>query len=208
MAESSRSLGDGRLHWTLAEVHCMGMPATRRWTAEMLSALPDDGRRYEIVRGELLVTPSPSWTHQGAVAFLLRVIANYLHAHRSAEVRTAPADVELEADSIVQPDIFVAPRVEGRIPRRWADVGRLLLAVEILSPSSARADRIVKRRLYLAHDIAEYWIVDLDARFIERWRPGDERPAIVTERIEWSVSPDSPPLVIELQPFFAEVLDD
>ena len=104
--------------------------------------------------------------------------------------------------------MFVVPRVEGRVPRGWADVGRLLLAVEILSPSSARADRIVKRRLYLAHDIAEYWIVDLDARFIERWRPGDERPEILTERIEWCVSPDSPPLVIELQSFFAEVLED
>jgi len=187
----------------------MGMPATQpRWTAEMLRALPEDGKRYEIVRGELLVTPAPSWTHQGAVTFLLRVIANHLHARRVAEVRTAPADVELEADSIVQPDIFVVPRVEGRTPRRWADVGRLLLAVEILSPSSARADRIVKRGLYLAHDIAEYWIVDLDARFIERWRPGDERPEIITERLEWSDVPDVAPLVIEVQSFFAEVLED
>ena len=185
----------------------MGMPATQRWTAEMLRALPDDGKRYEIVRGELLVTPSPSWTHQLAVKRLLVQLDTYLQSARRAEVLVSPADVELETDSIVQPDIFVVPRVDGRTPRRWADAGRLLLAVEILSPSSARGDRIVKRRLYQEHDVAEYWIVDLDARFFERWRPGDERPEIITERLEWRDVPDVAPLVIELQPYFAEVLE-
>ena len=201
------SFADGRLQGTLAKVHSMGMPATQRWTAEMLRALPDDGKRYEIVRGELLVTPSPSWTHQLAVKRLLVQLDTYLRSTRRAEVFDAPADVELETDSVVQPDVFVVPRVDGRTPRRWQDAGRLLLAVEILSPSSARGDRIVKRRLYQEHDVAEYWIVDLDARFFERWRPVDERPEIITERLEWRDVPDVAPFVIELQPYFAEVLE-
>ena len=187
----------------------MGMPASSmRWTREMLRALPDDGKRYEIVRGELLVTPSPSWTHQRAVLAMLTAINTHLGRQRVAEVMMSPADVELEEDSIVQPDLFVFPRSGGPMPRQWADVGRLLLAVEVLSPSTARYDRVVKRRLYMEHDVAEYWIVDLDARFVERWRPGDNRPEIVTDRLEWRVAPDDTPLVIVLDSFFAAILDD
>lgn len=187
----------------------MGMVATRgTWTAEMLRALPDDGKRYEIVHGELLVTPSPSFTHQRAVRRLVVLFDTYLSLVGAAEVMHSPSDVELEADSIVQPDLFVFPRVAGRKVRSWSDAGPLLLAVEVLSPSTARYDRIVKRRLYLEHQIPEYWIVDCDARCVERWRPGDERPEIVTERLEWRSAETASPLAIDLPAFFAIVLED
>lgn len=187
----------------------MGMAATStKWTAEMLRALPDDGKRYEIVRGGLLVTPAPSFTHQRAVKRLMFALDAYLQRAARAEVLHAPADVELEADSIVQPDLFVFPREPGRKVRRSADAGRLLLAVEIISPSTARYDRLLKRRLYLEHGIAEYWIVDCDARCVERWRPGDERPAIVAETLEWRGADEASPLMIDLPAFFAEVLED
>jgi Uma2 family endonuclease len=85
----------------------MGMPqAAQRWTPAMVRALPDDGNRYEVVAGELLVTPAPSFDHQQTVAR--------------------------------QPDVFVAPRLQGRRPKHWSDITRLLLAVEVLSPSTAR----------------------------------------------------------------------
>ena len=191
-----------------AEVHDMGMVATRgKWTAEMLRALPDDGKRYEIVHGELLVTPSPSFTHQRAVRALLGLIDAYLQTGRRAEVLSSPADIELQADSIVQPDLFVFPTVGRKPLRDWSDIGPLLLAIEVLSPSTARYDRIVKRRLYLEQQIPEYWIVDCDARCIERWRPGDERPEILTERIEWRSPGPSSPLTIDLAVFFATVLE-
>jgi Uma2 family endonuclease len=187
----------------------MGMAATReRWTAEMLRALPDDGKRYEIVRGELLVTPSPSWTHQRAVRELIILIGAYLFAGSGAEVLQSPADIELEADSIVQPDVFVFPRAAGQTVSGWADARRLLLAIEILSPGTARYDRILKRQLYLQHMVPEYWIVDCDARCIERWRPSDERPEILTERIEWQAPRLASPLAIDLRVFFATVLED
>ena len=87
---------------------------------------------------------------------------------------------------------------------RW----RLLLAVEVLSPSTARADRDVKRRLYQAQGVPEYWIVDLDARLVERWRPDDEPPEIITDRIEWQVDPALPALMIELPALFREIWGD
>jgi Uma2 family endonuclease len=64
-------------------------------------------------------------------------------------------------------------------------VQTLLLAIEVLSPSSARADRIVKRRLYQRQGVETYWIVDPDAALVEVWHPSDERPEIVTEVLRW-----------------------
>lgn len=187
----------------------MGMVATRgKWTAEMLRALPDDGKRYEIVRGELLVTPSPSFKHQRAVRELTILVGTYLSGVTQAELMPAPADVELDADSVVQPDLFVFPRIPGRTVHDFAGAGKLLLAIEILSPSTARYDRIVKRRLYLEQAIPEYWIVDCDARCIERWRPGDERPEILTDRLEWQAPGTPSPLAIDLARFFTTVLEE
>ena len=79
---------------------------------------------------------------------------------------------------------FVVPiGPDGRRGANWTDIHALLLAVEILSPSTARADRQAKRRLHQRERVGEYWIVDLDARVVERWRPDDERPEIVTRTL-------------------------
>lgn len=106
---------------------------------------------------------------------------------------------------MVQPDVFVVPLIEGRKPASWEETGRLLLVAEILSPSTARADRHVKRRLYQRERVPEYWIVDVDARLVERWRPDDERPEILAERIEWQPDQKHPPLVIDLPAYFRDV---
>jgi Uma2 family endonuclease len=87
----------------------------------------------------------------------------------------------------------------------WISIRTLLLAIEVLSPSTARYDRITKRRLYQEHGVHTCWVVDPDARLVEVWRPGDERPEIVTERLTWRVTPDAPELVIELQEMFSGV---
>jgi Uma2 family endonuclease len=97
--------------------------------------------------------------------------------------------------------------VGGRRPRRWSDITRLLLAVEVLSPSTARADRTVKRRLFQRVGVPEYWIVDVEARLVERWRPGDARPEIVTDALAWQPEPAHAPLVIDLPTLFAAILD-
>ena len=184
----------------------MAMPATTLWTADMVRALPDDGKRYEVIDGELFVTPAPTLRHQRAILELATPLRTYAMAHATGEVLLAPADVLTAEHVTVQPDVFVAPLVEGRKPGSWEEVGTPLLAIEILSPSSARADRHVKRRLYQRERIPEYWIVDVDARLLERWRPEDERPEILAERVEWHPDPRHPPLVIDLAQYFREVL--
>jgi Uma2 family endonuclease len=150
------------------------------------------------------VTPAPSWRHQDVVAALLTTLRAYLRAHRVGHVVVAPADVTFDNRTRVQPDLFVAPLVEGRRPRSFEEVGQLLLAVEILSPASARTDRRDKRRLYQRQDVAEYWVVDADAAIVERWRPGDERPEMLTEHIVWHPGGAAERLTIEI----SEIIDE
>jgi len=185
----------------------MGMPQTvEQWTAAMVRALPDDGKRYECVDGELFVTPAPRLLHQRAVGQVFIRLYAYLQEYPVGEVLTSPADIEFDPRSLVQPDVFVVPIGAGR-PRTWEDIGgRLLLAVEVLSPTTARADRVVKRRKYQRAGVPEYWVVDLDARLVERWRPGDERPELLSESLEWRPDPARPALEIALGEFFEAVL--
>ena len=182
----------------------MVMPATH-WTADMVRALPDDGKRYEVIDGELFVTPSPALRHQDAVFEMATRLRSYVNEHRVGRVLVSPADVTFKDGSLVQPDVFVAPLVGGRRPQDWSDVTTLVLAVEVLSPSTARADRQVKLRLFRRQGVPEYWIVDVDARLIERWRPDDERPEILAEQLEWRPDAAHPPLIIDLPAYFSDV---
>jgi Uma2 family endonuclease len=191
-----------------AEPSIMGMPrAVTSWTAAMLAELPDDGNRYEVVDGELLVTPAPAWPHQTMIGALYRRLAAWLEAHRVAHVMLAPADVTLDPKTLVQPDLFVVPLHAGRAPRSWAEAGELLLAVEVVSPASARADRHLKRRRYQRAGADEYWVVDLDARLVERWRPADERGEPLAERLVWRPRGAAEGLAIDLRELFAEALE-
>lgn len=176
----------------------MGMPhSTGFWTPDEVRALPADGRRYETITGELLVTPAPGVYHQRAVLKLLLWLHECLGGSRELEALASPADIELDESTLVQPDVFVTRRLSGS-PPSWSDV-RLHLAVEVLSPSTARYDRVTKRMRY-QQDAVEYWVVDLDGRLVERWMPGDTRPEIITDRLAWKSC------TMELPPFFDTVL--
>jgi Uma2 family endonuclease len=188
----------------------MGMPAlpTDGWTVDMLATLPDDGNRYEIIDGLLLVTPSPVRLHQRAVWELMGFLRPYLKEVGELEALASPADIRSGARTSVQPDVFVVRLQGGESDREWPDLRNLLLAVEVISPSSARADRHQKRRLYQREGVPEYWIVDLDSRMIERWRPADDRPEILTERLEWRPDAAGSPLTIDLGDFFRSVFGE
>jgi Uma2 family endonuclease len=179
--------------------------ASKHWTIDMVRALPDDRNRYEIIDGELFVTPAPSWMHQRAVLELALRIVPYLKAERLGEAIIAPADVEFAPDTMVEPDLFVVPPIVGRPPRSWTEAGRILLVVEVLSPTTARADRVRKRALYARERVPEYWIVDVDAHLVERWRPDDERPEVLSDRIEWRPDHARAAVTIDLVEYFAEV---
>ena len=182
----------------------MVMPVTP-WTVDMVRALPDDGKRYEVIDGELFVTPAPTWSHQRAAGTLFRLVAPYVTEQAIGDAIIAPAEVLTAEHVKVEPDVFVVPLVEGRKPASWEEARKLLLVIEVLSPSTARADRHVKRRLYQRERVPEYWIVDVDARLVERWRPADERPEIVAEQLEWKPDPSHPPLIIDLPAYFRDV---
>jgi Uma2 family endonuclease len=187
----------------------MGMPqAAQEWTAEMVRALPDDGKRYECIDGELFVTPAPRIAHQRAVGELFVRLNEYVRRHHVGEAMVSPADIEFDPRTLVQPDVFVGPLIGGRRAKSWLEISDLLLAVEVLSPSTARADRQVKRRRYQRQGVPEYWIVDLDARLVERWRPHDERPEMAETRLEWHPTQAPETLAIDLAAFFAEILDE
>lgn len=190
----------------------MGMPATRRhWTTHEVRDLIDEFRpwpRYELIGGELIVTPSPGTIHQAVVFEIARIIADYVDRAQLGVTLTSPADLELQPGNITQPDIFVIPKtilpIEERTPS-WSDVSALLLAVEVLSPSSIHYDRVVKRDYYLDVGVAEYWVVDTDARFVERWSPERATPRVDREALTWHPHGASEPLTVLLPAFFDRV---
>jgi Uma2 family endonuclease len=182
----------------------MGMPAKiTEWTADMVRALPDDGNRYEVLDGELFVTPAPALLHQRALRVLFELLLPYVRIHQIGELLWSPADIEFSPRRLVQPDLFVAHMREGG--STWRDVIGLVLAIEALSPSTAYADRHRKRRIYMDEAVNEYWIVDVDARVIERWRKGDDRPDVLDESLVWTPLAGVEPLVIDLNAYFASV---
>jgi Uma2 family endonuclease len=185
----------------------MAMPAQHTdWTVDMVRALPDDGNRYEVIDGELFVTPAPSLVHQRAVLELLDIVRPYVRVHRIGEALVSPADVVVYGPrKSVQPDLFVLPLVNGAPIRAWTEVGRLLLSVEVLSPSTEHTDRGRKRALYSEKAVPEYWIVSTAERTVERQRPDNSPAEILTESLEWRPDRDAPPLVIDLRSYFDRV---
>ncbi len=184
------------------------MSIAQDWTAERARALPADGTRYEVLDGVLAVTPAPSWGHQDVALAFWRVLDEYLRAHAIGRAIAAPADVEFSPHRLLEPDVFAVPLVEGRQPAEWNDVQRLLLAIEVLSPSTARRDRITKRRIYMSEAVAEYWIVDADSRTVERWRHGDERPEVLDSVLTWQPLDAVAPLEIDLATLFANAIGE
>lgn len=190
----------------------MGMPAhARRWTAAEVRALTDESRpwpRYELIDGELLVTPAPRPAHQIAVGRLFSLLSAYVDAERLGLALMSPADLELEAGTVTQPDVFVVPSAFSHDAGpliEWSQVRGLLLAVEIISPSSVHYDRITKRAFFQRAGVPEYWVVDPDARAVERWRPESRAPELIRERLVWRPPGTAAVFEMDLLAFFSRV---
>jgi Uma2 family endonuclease len=187
----------------------MFMPSLElHWTVDDLARLPDDGNRYEIIDGELFVTPAPTMLHQRAVGELFALLREYLQGAPVGLPFVAPVDVVYSPRRAVQPDVLVVPRMKGRLPDRLRQGQPLLLAAEVLSPSTRGVDRIEKRHLYRDEGVPEYWIVDLDARAFERSIPTESRTEILTRELVWHPAQAITPLVIDIAAYFTTVLDD
>jgi Uma2 family endonuclease len=177
------------------------------WTVERINALPDDGNRYEVIDGERFVTPAPSYLHQDATYELSLVLREYV-TRIDQSMYVAPAAVTFSQRREVQPDLFVLPKRGGRRPTRFADVGRLTLWVEVLSPSTSRVDRTIKRALFQDERVPEYWIVDAIARTVDRWRVDAASAERLTEALVWQPDTRFEPLTIDLVAYFRRVHDE
>ena len=177
--------------------------APEYFTADMVRALPDDGNRYELLWGELLVTPAPLGTHQRICFRLARVLADYCDALGTLETLPSPADISWGPDTLVQPDLFVVPKAEA-MTGDWTRMKTLVLVAEILSPSTARRDRFEKRKLYQQQGVATLWLVDPDRRLVEVWTPDARFPVVETERVSWHPAGANTPLVIEIAELLRE----
>lgn len=189
----------------------MAMPVVARtdWTVEMLDALPDDGRRYELIDGELFVTPAPADVHQYVLVELCARFHAYLSGTSVARVVVSPADVRCgdRTRNRVQPDVFVVRTVDGVRPSYPFAMSDLLVAIDIASPGNPRYDYHTKRLLFLQNGVPEYWVVDPDARNISRWRESDAPGEVLSQTITWHPAVMAGPLEIDIGALFNEALD-
>lgn len=118
----------------------------------------------------------------------------------------SPSDLELRPGTITQPDVFVIPPHTALHADRleWSDVRALLLAIEVISPSSWRSDRVLKRDFYLENGVKEYWIVDLEARVFACWKPGQGTPALHHDVLAWAPA-EHTDLEICVRDFFGRI---
>ncbi len=188
----------------------MGMPNQqedapgRRWSVEDVLALPNDGNRYETVDGELLVSPSLRYLHQAVVGAVYAALRAWVAAEGIGVVLFAPADVILDAHTLVQPDVFLLPPVGADVMSGAVPGPAPLLVVEVLSPGNARHDRLRKRPRYQRAGI-ECWLVDAESQLVERWATDSARPEVCMDQIAWYPDRASSPFTMELAPVWKEV---
>jgi len=130
--------------------------------------LPNDGKKYEIIEGELTMSPSPTTDHQEISIRLTNAIFSYVDKHKLGKVYPAPIDVVLSITDIVQPDIVFISSERTDIITKKNIIAAPDLVIEILSESTETLDRVTKKNLYERYGVREYWIVDPSAKIIEQ----------------------------------------
>ncbi len=143
--------------------------SSTKFTRGDLSAFPQDGKRREIIDGELFVTPSPSLRHQDISMRLTEALLLYLREHPVGRLFAAPLDVIFSDFDVVEPDLLFVSHDRADILQDWVR-GSPDLCVEILSPTTRRTDELIKRRLYERTAVREYWIVDPELESIKIYR--------------------------------------
>lgn len=181
----------------------MAMPATtRRWTLEEMHRLPDDGNKYELIHGELYVTPPPFPEHDTVIARLNALLIPYVLRHGLGLVYH-PRSVIRWRGSEVEPDLMVraAPTEVYDKDEDWERMPIPRLVVEVSSRSTRRRDVGSKRDFYLEVGVPEYWFVDRQSRSMRVVRPGAE-DLLIGDQYRWQPAPE--PLIVEIEPLFGE----
>ncbi|MQA89403.1 MAG: hypothetical protein GEU90_04090 [Gemmatimonas sp.] len=179
-------------------------PEEKRWTYSEFARLPDDGKRYEVIAGELYVSPSPRTLHQLISSRLSRALGGFVEKHGLGWVLAAPVDVLFAEGNYMVPDLVFVPRERvGIVSDRGIEAAPDLI-VEIVSPSSARVDRGPKLQQYMRFGVPLYWVVDPDAGHVEvhQLLGSHAEPLIEAEILAWRPVPAGPTLTIEIPPLF------
>jgi Uma2 family endonuclease len=185
----------------------MAMPlAVPRYTIDDLESFPDDGNRYELVDGILLVTPAPLPPHEVVVTRIYEALTTYLRLDRRAYVFTR-GSVEVAPDVHLEPDILVVPVTEP-MTGRWADVRAWWLAVEVSGGGSRIYDREYKRPAYLRAGVREVWRVDLAERCILVARPDAPDERRYPTQLCWHPPEMPAPLTLDVASVFEGVQGD
>lgn len=180
----------------------MAMPAlVPTYTIDDLEAFPQDGNRYELLDGVLLVTPQAVPPHQIVAGRITAELYTYLKPEGVAHV-VGPGAVEISPRTHLEPDVLVYP-TRFPVRSRWREIRDWWLAVEVFSPSSIIYDRDFKRNAYLALGVTEVWLVDLDGKRILVSRRGGPVDLAFADRVTWAPRDMPVPLELDLSSIFA-----
>ncbi|MGH7606757.1 MAG: Uma2 family endonuclease [Gemmatimonadales bacterium] len=172
------------------------------YTVDLVRAFPDDGQRYELVEGILLVTPAPALDHQVVVSRIVTALSTYVGARAHT---VSPGEIEIGPTLHLEPDVLVFPSTFGP-GSKWTEITDWWLAVEVLSPSSKHYDRDYKLEAYLRVGVAEVWIVDLDRRCCEVSGADGRRLIPAYRSVRWQPAGLARPLELDLEGVFRDLL--
>jgi len=178
------------------------MTTVTKLTYDDLAAMPDDRNRYEIIDGELFVTPSPNLKHQLVIGNLHFALKAFVREHQSGVVVVAPMDVVLTIHNVVEPDILYVSKSRSERLTAKDIQGAPDLAIEVLSESSRKTDEITKRHLYERYGVTEYWVVDPEIDIVKVYRGGTRVAELSLEQNDVLTTPLLPGLEIPLATIF------
>ncbi len=174
--------------------------APRSWSYEEFAELPDDGNRYEIIAGEVYMTPSPRPIHQRVALRLGVVLDPFVVRHALGAVFMGPIDVLFGEKDYLEPDLVFVRRERMAIVSDRGIEGVPDLVVEVVSHSTAARDRGLKRERYASFGVPQYWVVDIERKQVEVYDKAFDtnRPEIVTDTLVWQLAPGAPLLTIDV----------
>lgn len=173
------------------------------WTYSEYARLPDDGNRYEVIDGEVCMTPAPGSRHQRVAAELFVILREYAKRHDIGEMLW-DVDLLFVSGQYLRPDMLFVPRESAAGVTDRGMEATPGLVVEVLSPHSSRIDRVLKPARYRDFGVPEYWVVDPIGRAIERYRLNSAGPEICRDGFIWAPVDGAPALHVDVQHVFGE----
>ena len=166
-----------------------------------------DSGRYELEDGRVISMPAETFGHV-KIKDLVKDALKAAIARSSIPYISLPDGmaVRIDGKTAFEPDVLVVALPEP--PLDALEIANPIIVVEVLSPSSARHDRITKRRFFLSHGVPTYWVIDGEAEAFEFWTPGDDRASLIDDCLVWQPVENVPAFELDVRRFFADVADE